>query len=117
MDEDAGMGSMQPDITWPFPAGVFPAGLLAVVQRTVVDAEFPALTVIHDDEDDWLLCDGLHDPNADGASIVAHMDHVLTQDPSLIELADMPPGHVAERSSGETPWEIRSWAYPSDGET
>lgn len=105
---------MQPDITWPFPAGVFPSGLLAVVQRTVAKGEFPALTVIHDDEDDWLLGDGLHDPNADGASILLHMNHVLTQDPSLIELATMPPGHAAERSSGEAPWEIGPWEYPSD---
>ncbi|MEU3033714.1 hypothetical protein [Streptomyces griseoaurantiacus] len=111
------MGSMQPDIAWPFPAGVFPPGLLVIVQRTVVDGAFPALMVIHDDEDDWLLCDGLHDPNADGASIVAHLDHLLAQDPSLVELAGMPPGHVAERSSGETSWEIRTWTYSSEGET
>ncbi|MET8581192.1 hypothetical protein ABZX39_09895 [Streptomyces collinus] len=68
--------------------------------------------VIHDDQDDWLLCDGLHDPNADDASIVVHMDHLLTQDPSLVALAGLPPGHCAERSSGEAPWEIQSWTYP-----
>ncbi|MFF7163968.1 hypothetical protein ACFZBP_21870 [Streptomyces sp. NPDC008086] len=111
------MGSMQPDITWPFPNGVFPSGLLAVVQRTVVKGDFPALVVLHDHEDDWLLCDGLHDPNADGASIVAHVDHLLTLDPSLVELASMPLGHVAERSSSGTPWEIRPWTYSDDEET
>ena len=45
------------------------------------------------------------------------MDHVLAQDPSLADLADMPPGHVAERSSAQTPWEIRPWTYASDEET
>jgi hypothetical protein len=107
---------MQPDISWPFPAGGFPAELLAIVQRTVADGTFPALVVIHDDEDDWLLCDSVHDPNADGASIVTHLDHVLAQDSSLGELAGMPPGHVAERSSARAPWGIRAWTYPSDEE-
>ncbi|MFJ6897376.1 hypothetical protein [Streptomyces hokutonensis] len=117
VDEDAAMGSMQPDIAWPFPSGVFPSELLAIVQRTVAEGKFPALMVIHDDEDDWLLCDSIHDPNADDASIVTHMNHVLAQDPSLADLADMPPGHVAERSSAQTPWEIRPWTYASDEET
>ncbi|WP_371660974.1 hypothetical protein [Streptomyces sp. NBC_00280] len=107
---------MQPDIAWPFPSGAFPSELLAIVQRTVADGKFPALMVIHDDEDDWLLCDSIHDPNADGASIVTHMDHVLARDSSLADLAGMPPGHVAERSSAQTPWEISPWMYASEEE-
>ncbi|MCX4575039.1 hypothetical protein OHB41_17960 [Streptomyces sp. NBC_01571] len=111
------MGSMQPDTTWPFPAVAFPSELLAIVQRTVAEGQFPALMVIHDEEDDWLLCDSIHDPNADGASIVTHIDHVLAQDSSIAELAGMPPGHIAERSNDQSPWEIRPWTYPSDEET
>ncbi|MFJ9631573.1 hypothetical protein ACIRU8_28075 [Streptomyces sp. NPDC101175] len=110
------MGSMQPDIAWPFPSGAFPSELLAIVQRTVADGTFPALMMIHDDEDDWLLCDSIHDPNADGASIVTHMDHVLARDPALADLAGMPPGYVAERSSAQTPWEISPWMYAGEEE-
>ncbi|MFI8242612.1 hypothetical protein ACIF83_36105 [Streptomyces sp. NPDC085866] len=108
------MGSMQPDVTWPYPDGIFPQGLLAIVQRTVADGSHPALMVTHDDDEDWLLADGLHDPNADGASIVCHLDHVLGLDPSIATLASLPPGHVAERGDQDEPWSIRSWAYEDD---
>ncbi|MGW2706717.1 hypothetical protein [Streptomyces sp. NPDC001340] len=108
------MGSMQPDVTWPFTDGTFPHDLLAIVQRTVADGSQPALMVIHDDEQDWLLADGLHDPNADGASIVCHLDHVLSLDPSVAALASLPPSHIAERVSRDEPWSIRSWTYEDE---
>ncbi|MGC0334584.1 hypothetical protein RKD23_007574 [Streptomyces sp. SAI-170] len=108
------MGSMQPDVTWPFTDGTFPQHLLAIVQRTVADGSRPALMVIHDDEQDWLLADGLHDPNADGASIVCHLDHVLGLDPSVAALASLPPGHIAERVCLDEPWSIRSWSYEDE---
>ncbi|MFF7127261.1 hypothetical protein [Streptomyces sp. NPDC008240] len=108
--QDPRVGSMQPDVTWPYPDGIFPQRLLAIVQRTVADGSL-ALMVIHDDEEDWLLSDGLHNPNTDGASIVCHLDHVLGLDPSLATLASLPPGHVAERSHQDEPWSIRSWTY------
>ncbi|MFD4691976.1 hypothetical protein [Streptomyces sp. NPDC058463] len=108
------MGSMQPELSWPYERGVFPAGLLAIVQRTVSEARLPALTVIHDDEDDWLVSDDVHDPNEDGASIVQHLQHVLALDPSLAELATMPPGHVACRTSGTASWEVSTWDYADD---
>jgi len=111
LDEDAGMGSMQPEISWPFAEGVFPAGLLAIVQRTVADGTCPALMVIHDDEDDWLLCDNVHDPNSADASTVLHLDHVLALDPSLADLAGLPPGHIAERTTAQSPWAVRAWTY------
>ncbi|UXY32089.1 hypothetical protein [Streptomyces sp. HUAS TT20] len=111
---DQPMGSMQPDVPWPFVDGVFPQDLLAIVQRTVADGSHPALMVIHDDEQDWLLADGLHDPNIDGASIVCHLDHVLNRDPSIAALASLPPGHIAERVSQDEPWSIRPWTYEDE---
>ncbi|MET8782295.1 hypothetical protein [Streptomyces sp. NPDC004589] len=70
------MGSIQPDVSWPFESNAFPEGLLAIVQRTVSDGHFPALAVIHDDEDDWLVSDDIHDPNEEEASGILHLDHV-----------------------------------------
>jgi hypothetical protein len=35
----------------------------AVVQRTVARGELPALVVVHDAEDYWLVGDGVGDPN------------------------------------------------------
>ncbi|MFE0519362.1 hypothetical protein [Streptomyces sp. NPDC058954] len=108
------MGSMQPELSWPYESGGFPEGLLAIVQRTVSEAQFPALTVIHDEEDDWLVSDDVHDPNEDGASIVQHLHHVVALDPSIAELVTMPPGHVACRTSVTAPWEISEWVYGDD---
>ncbi|MCX4460442.1 hypothetical protein OG585_51580 (plasmid) [Streptomyces sp. NBC_01340] len=107
------MGSMQPELSWPFEGEVFPQGLLAIIQRSVSAGEFPALTVIHDDEDDWLVSDGVHDPNG-GASSVLHLQHVVDSDPSLAQLATMPPGYVARRSTAADTWVIEEWTYPDD---
>ncbi|WP_330264182.1 hypothetical protein [Streptomyces griseorubiginosus] len=107
------MGSMQPELSWPFEGEVFPQGLLAVVQKTVSAGEFPALTVIHDDEGDWLVSDGVHDPS-DGASKLRHLHHVVDLDPSLARLATMPPGHVAWRATRHDVWTIEEWTYPDE---
>lgn len=108
------MGSTQPQLSWPFEGDAFPHDLLAIIQRTVSAGEFPALTVIHDDEDDWLVSDGVHDPNGAGASSVLHLHHVVDLDPSLAQLATMPPGHVAWRSTASDTWVIEEWTYADD---
>ncbi|MFD8423517.1 hypothetical protein [Streptomyces sp. NPDC059466] len=108
------MGSMQPQVSWPFEGEAFPHDLLAFVQRTVSAGEFPALTVIHDDEDDWLVSDGVHDPNGSDASTVLHLQHVLDLDPSVAQLATMPPGCVAWRSTAADDWVVEEWTYVDD---
>jgi len=67
------MTQAERDVPFPFPDGRFPASLGAVVQRTVASGELPALVVIHDDENDWLVGDGVNDPDADSASIIFHI--------------------------------------------
>ncbi|MET9456322.1 hypothetical protein ABZY05_14750 [Streptomyces canus] len=108
------MGSMQPQLSWPFEGEVFPRDLLAIIQRTVSAGEFPALTVIHDDEGDWLVSDGVHDPNGASASSVLHLQHVVDLDPSLAQLATMPPGYVAWRATASDAWVIEGWTYADD---
>ncbi|RFC77323.1 hypothetical protein [Streptomyces sp. AcE210] len=76
-------------------------------------APLGGLTVIHDDEDDWLVSDGVHDPNG-GASSVLHLQHVVDSDPSLAQLATMPPGYVTWRSTAIDAWVIEEWTYPDD---
>ena len=82
------------EIPWPFENDEFPPDLGAVVMRTVLDGELPALQVIHAD-DWWGVADGLNDPNGD-ASMAVHIAHVLELDPSLGELATLPPGYQAD---------------------
>ena len=52
--------------------------------------------VIHTDDGSWLVGDGVKDPNLPGAVVVSGMIHVVEQDPSLAELAALPPGRIAE---------------------
>jgi hypothetical protein len=92
-------------VPWPFPDGCFPPNLGVVVQRTVLNGELPALLLIHDDENDWCVGDDVNDPNAPGASVIAHMTHVLARDASVSELASLPPGWAARRDGPEQPWE------------
>lgn len=93
-----------------FPSKVA-ADVAAVVQRTVMSGELPALIVVHDDEGDWLIGDGVNDPNEDGACGVYHLSHVITLDESLAEVMKIPIGHAAMRESASTPWEISPWEY------
>jgi hypothetical protein len=89
-------------VDWPFPDGEFPPQLGAVVQRTVNSGEWPALLVIHDADNDWLIGDGVNDP--DGASVAAHVLHGIERDPSVATLADLPPGWQARRDGAGKPW-------------
>jgi hypothetical protein len=90
-------------VPFPFPGGEFPAELGVVVQRTVLTGERPAREVIHAPDGSWLVGDGEADPNVLGASIAAHMSHVVAYNSSVAELAGMPPGHWAHRESAGQP--------------
>lgn len=85
--------------------------LAGVVQRTVVRGELPARVVVHDDEGDWLIGDGVNDPNEEGACGIFHFTHIVRMDPSLMEVLDIPVGYAAFRESGSSPWEISPWRY------
>jgi hypothetical protein len=82
-----------------------------IVQRTVIDGNRPALFVIHDDEGDWLVGDGVSDPNLPGASGVFHMSHLLAIDSTIGQTADLPVGFFAERSSPDEPWVVAEFRY------
>ncbi len=92
----------------------FPDGLGAVVQWTVAREELPALIVIHDSDGDWLIGDGVNDPNEAGACGIVHIRQVANVDPTVEQTATLPPGHYAHRPAGDQPWTISPWRYPSE---
>ncbi|MPZ98632.1 MAG: hypothetical protein GEU80_04685 [Dehalococcoidia bacterium] len=102
-------------LPFPFDRGRFPRELGAVVQRTVLEGDEPARIVVHDADGDWALGDGVHDPNEPGACRVTHIRHVVDADPTLDDLASMPPGHVAERDGPGSPWLIAEHRYEEAG--
>jgi hypothetical protein len=86
----------------------------AVVQHTVARGELPALVVIHDEEDYWLVGDGIGDPNLPDACGLYHLAHVVELDPTVAVTMALPQGYAARRDSAEEEWRVEPWNY--DGE-
>lgn len=101
-------------LPWPFRGGEFPDDLGAVVECTVLDGRLPALVVAHAPDGDWMVGDGVNDPNEPGASVATHIRHVLALDPSLGALASLPPGRRADRESAAHPWVVSDFVYEED---
>ncbi|MFF5206614.1 hypothetical protein [Streptosporangium sp. NPDC000396] len=105
------MSEIVRQVPFPFSGGRFPSELGAVVQRTVVDGELPALIVIHDDDGDWLIGDDVTDASDPAASVISHVRHLVDRDPSIEETAGLSCGYAARRSSRSAPWAIEKWSY------
>jgi hypothetical protein len=101
-------------IAWPYPDGRFPEALGVVVQRTVLEGREPARAVVHDADGDWLASDQVNDPNEPGAAVLVCMRHLVDDDPSLGELATMPPGTVAWRAGHGDAWTFDEHRYPDE---
>jgi hypothetical protein len=96
---------------FPFADGRFPDDLGAVVQKTVLEGQEPARYVGHTAENDWVVGDGLNDPNTAGASVATHMRHVIERDSSLAPLATLPAGFQAEREDPDHEWTISPFVW------
>ena len=64
-------------LPWPFGDGRFPDELAAVVPRTVLSGDRPALRVVHAADNDWLVADCVNDWNESGATVVGGMIRVV----------------------------------------
>jgi hypothetical protein len=85
---------------WPFDQ---PRNCAAISVRSVVLGAQPILFVSHDAEDrGWQFLDG---GTADLANaLVVAMEEIIKGDPSLLEIADLPPGWSASRATATSPW-------------
>lgn len=98
-------------LPFPFPGDVFPKDLGAVVQKTVLSGEEPARVVIHSGENDWMVGDGLNDPNEPGACVVTHIWHVIEKDRSVAELASLGCGFQVTREDSDEPWYASPFSF------
>jgi len=96
---------------FPYEGGAFPPELGVMVQRTVLEGLEPVRVVVHDADGDWLVGDGVNDPNLEDACAIVHMTHVLAIDGSLGSLAGMPLGQMAERGKIDGPWALSAHHY------
>lgn len=90
----------------PYADETFPANLGAVVMKSVLSGERPALQVVHFPDGSWAVADGVDDPNLADAAVVAGMQHVVAHNSSVARLASVPPGFVADRDFPGDPWRI-----------
>jgi hypothetical protein len=102
-DEQGGEPGGQADLDWPFDQG---PRVAAITVRAVLEGA-PILHVAHDEDDHgWQFLDGRAVEERD-ARLIA-MAEALRRDPSLREVADLPPGWIAWRESPAHPWQRRS---------
>jgi hypothetical protein len=89
------------DSAWPFDQ---PRDCAVVTLRSIVFGGQPILRVTHDAEDHgWQFLNGRRVNTADAA--VVAFEEIVALDKSLLQLADLPPGWCATRSSFSSPWE------------
>ena len=86
---------------WPFDQA---PNVAAVTTRQVVEQQFPILCVTHYSEDhSWGFVCGTTDETDDGRVIA--MREALEIDPSLEDVADLPPGWTARRDQVGGIWQ------------
>ena len=98
------------DPDWPFDQ---PRNCAVISLRSIVFDGGPILFVSHDaDDHGWQFLDG--NPVTSAKAAVVALETIVRHDPSVLELADLPPGWKATRDSPTSPWH-RSPA-PPDGQ-
>lgn len=80
---------------------------LVITTRQVMEQGWPILLVTHDDEEPsgWQFLNGHGDTDDPSSGIPVHVEHVIERDPSVKEVADLPPGWRAWRVSEDKPWQ------------
>lgn len=82
---------------------------LAYVCSHVFGRTRPVLLVARDDGDWQFLCGGTHEP--DEVPRVVGMNHLTDDDPSILQVVDLPVNWEAERKSPRDEW-VRACSIP-----
>ena len=86
---------------WPFDQ---PPDCAVITLRSIVFGGAPILHVTHDKDDHGWQFLGLEDADVGEAAVVG-LDEIVKGDPSVLEVADSPPGWHAWRTSTASPWQ------------
>lgn len=85
---------------WPFDQE---RNVAAITSRQVVrEGAVIRLVVHYSDDHSWAFLDSEHSKSSDW--LVVGMGTVADKDPSLAQIADLPPGWIAMRDSAGSPW-------------
>jgi hypothetical protein len=78
-------------------------GTTSIQTVEVFERREPTLLVAHDDDDGlWQLIGSTDAGSSTGK--IGHLHHAIDEDPTLIDILDLPPGHGATRSHIGGPW-------------
>jgi len=84
---------------WPFDD---PKNCATFTTRRIMEIGWPVLLVTHDGDGYWQFHDGGDVQSADAMIVALH--EIVSRDPTLCEVADLPPGWRAFRDSPGGPW-------------
>ena len=93
----------EPQDTWPFDQS---RNCVAMTMRQVLDGSEQILLVSHDEDDHAWQFIGTSDASVADGRIVA-LEEIVQRDPTLLEVADLPPGWQAIRKFVGGPWTRR----------
>lgn len=79
-----------------------PRNLAVFTTSRVLDENYPILLVYHDDEGDWQFLCGTTDAPEQCKHIC--LNDIVERDPSVNDIADLPPGWLAWRENGGAAW-------------
>jgi hypothetical protein len=85
---------------WPFDQ---PRNCAVITLRQIAHGLQPIVHVTHDSDDHGWQFLGWENARREDASIVC-LSHIVELDPSVLQLADLPPGWHAWRQSPEEAW-------------
>ncbi len=86
-------------------------GTQCVQTIEVFERREPILLVGNDADDELWQLIGTTDADSSTGKI-GHLHHAVDEDPTLIDVLDMPPGHTAQRIRPAAPW-TRNLGYPA----
>jgi hypothetical protein len=90
----------QSEEDWPFDQA---PNVAAISTRQVIELDYPILLVTHyEDDHSWAFLCGTTEGSDDGR--VIGMGNALNRDPTLRQIADLPPGWSARRKGKDSEW-------------
>jgi hypothetical protein len=95
---------------WPFDQ---PRNCTSITMRQVLDGSEPILLVSHDADDHGWQFIGSTDANSEDGRVVG-LGCIVDLDPTLLAIADLPPGWQAVRTRVGAPWQRRERSAEDD---
>jgi len=87
---------------------IFPGSPRTAVFTTRFVLEGSPITLVRHDEEDcaWQFLSDEEFEDFESVARVVAFEEIVAMDPTVLDVADMPPGHYATRTSPVDPWAV-----------